>query len=188
MKLQINSGILLMSLLGLMVFIGCEKNDKDLDYGDTKIYISQGLTSGSNLNYLVPKGLDSASRNYTVDAKNNLVNVLLGVFRSGKVSDEAYSVNISTRPDTINTLISSNVLTNTVLLPESVYKLPPSVSVPEGKNGASFYLSMNLSALKTDYAGKKVALAVAISNPSKYTLSTSNSKVIVIIDVNALKL
>lgn len=188
MKLYIKQSIFVVSLLSVMIFIGCEKNDKDVDYGDPKIYIPQGLTSGTNLNFLVPKGLDSASRNYIVDTKNNQVNVLLGVLRSGKVSDDAFSVNISTRPDTINTLITNNVLTNTVLLPESLYKLPQTVSVTDGKNTASFYLSINLSLLKANYAGKKVALAVVASNPTKFSLSPVNNKVIIIVDVNALKL
>jgi hypothetical protein len=44
-----------------------------------------------------------------------------------------------------------------------------------------------MAALKT-YAGKKVALCVALASPSRYTLSSTNAKVVIIIDVDALKL
>jgi hypothetical protein len=188
MKLKIKSFVYTATLVALAVFAGCEKNDKDLDYGNPKIYMPQSLTSGSNLNYLVPKGLDSASRNYVIDVKADRVNVLLGVLRSGKTSNDAYSVSITTKADTINTLIANNVLTNTVLLPESMYKLPQTVSVADGQDGTSFYLSIDKTQLKTNYTGKKVALAVVASNPTKYNLSPLNNKVIVIVDVNALKL
>ncbi|MET0573814.1 MAG: DUF1735 domain-containing protein [Pedobacter agri] len=188
MKAQKNISSLLLIVLTTVLLLSCEKNDQDQDYGDPKIFIPQSLTSGSNLNYFVPKGLDSASRNYIIDVKNNQVIVLLGVYRSGKVKDDSYSVNISTRPDTVNTLIASNLLTNTVLLPEGLYKLPSSVTVPDGKNATSFYLAINSSLLKANYSGKRVALAVAATNASKFSLSPVNNIVIVIIDVNALKL
>ena len=45
-----------------------------------------------------------------------------------------------------------------------------------------------LKFLKANYSGKRVALAVAASNASRYSLNAVNNKVIVIIDVNALKL
>ena len=188
MKAQKKISAIILTFLASVMLLSCEKNDKDLDYGDPKIFIPQSLTSGSNLNYFVPKGLDSASRNYIIDFKNNQVNVLLGVYRSGKVKDDSYSVSISTRPDTVSTLIANNILTNTVLLPEGLYKLPSSVTVPDGKNAASFYLSINSSLLKANYSGKRVALAIAASNASRYSLNAVNNKVIVIVDVNALKL
>lgn len=187
MKLKIKSFIYASALIAVAVFAGCEKNDKDLDYGDPKIYIPQSFT-GAGLNYTVPKGLDSASRNYIIDTKADRVNVLLGVLRSGQTNNDAYSVTITTKADTINTLISTNVLTNTVLLPENMYKLPQTVSVPDGQSGASFLLSVDKTQLKANYTGKKVALAVVASNPTKYKLNALNNKVIVIIDVNALKL
>jgi len=186
MKRIFHTSAILVALLSVALLLSCEKNDQDLDYGDAKIYMPQGLSSG--LNYQVPKGLDSASRNYTLDTKNNQLNVILGVARSGKTTDEGYSVNISTKPDTINTLIASNVLTNTVLLPAGLYKLPGNISVPEGQSAGTFLLSIDAAQLKSGYSGKKVALAVAISSPSKFALSAVNNKVIVIIDVNALKL
>ena len=101
---------------------------------------------------------------------------------------------MSTRTDTIATLIANGLInppSTTILpvevLPQSDYNLPTTVSVPDGKYSEGFYLAIKLDALKT-YAGKKVALCVVISNPTNYTLSTVNNKVIILIDVDALKL
>ncbi|WP_157255693.1 hypothetical protein [Pedobacter sp. Leaf41] len=45
-----------------------------------------------------------------------------------------------------------------------------------------------LKFLKANYSGKGVASAIAASNASRYSLNAVDNKVIVIIDVNALKL
>lgn len=188
MRLKIKQFLLVLPLALLGLFLGCEKDDSEADFGEAKIYIPQSLSTGSNLNYLVPKGLDSASRNYIDDLKNDRIHVILGVSRSGKVSNDAFSVNIITRPDTIGTLITNNVLTNTVLLPTTMYQLSQSVAVADGKSSEQFLLSITRSQLKANFTGKKVALAIAITNPTKYALNPKNDKVIVIVDVNALKL
>jgi len=102
-------------------------------------------------------------------------------------------VDIETRTDTINTLIANGLINLTpstipvVILPETAYTLPSTVTVPAGQYAASFYLTIKLDELKT-YVGKKVALCVAIKNPTKYILSTTNDRVIILIDVDALKL
>ena len=165
---------------------GCEKNDSDTDYGITSIYMPQALVA--NLTYAVPAGLDSATRNYRIDVQNDKVNIILGVTRSGEQPANGYTVNIVANTDTINQLLAKKVLdpATTMLLP-SIYTLPQNISVAPGKNAGTFYLSVNRTQLKT-YAGKKLALVVALANPTMYTLNNAISKVMVIIDVNALKL
>ncbi len=195
MKLNIKQFAFLSILVITVIFVGCEKNDSDEEFGYSNIYIPQALTSGgTNLNYLVPAGLDSATYNFQIDKKNNKLNVLLGVTRSGKQSLDSYSVKVSTNSDTITQLIGSGGLKvdpdNTkavVLLPAEAYTLPQTVSVPAGQYGESFYLSVDINQLKT-YAGKKVALAVILTNPSMYTLNTAKNKVVIIINVDALHL
>lgn len=174
---------------------GCSKSDGAAPFGITKVYIPQSTVSGGvNLNYLVPSGLDTNTFNYKIDVKNKKVDVYLGVSRSGKEANEAYTVTVGTRADTINQLIADSLIMvnpdqekTVVLLPASAYTLPATVSVPAGQYQASFNLVIDETMLKS-FAGQKVALCVAISNPTKYTLNAANSQVIVIIDVDALNL
>lgn len=178
-----------------LVFYGCEKNDQDTQYGITNIYLTQSTTSGgTNLNYLVPSGRDTTTFNYSIDTKNKKVNVLLGVMRSGKQISDGYTVTVSTRADTIAQLISNGLIkvnpnpTKTVVqLPATAYTLPASITVPSGQYQGSFNLSIDITTLKT-YAGQKVALCVVLSNATAYTLSSTNKQVIIIIDVDSLKL
>ena len=194
MKIQIKQIAVLIAALVMIGFAGCEKNDSDTLFGNSVIYIPQSTVSGGqNLEYLVPSGANKDTHNFKVDTLGNKVNVYLGVTRSGLATADAYSVNIETRTDTINTLITNGLINLTpstipvVLLPASAYTLPATVSVPAGQYAASFYLTIQLDVLKT-YAAKKVALCVAIKNPTKYILSTTNDRVIILIDVDALKL
>ncbi|RYE28367.1 MAG: DUF1735 domain-containing protein [Sphingobacteriaceae bacterium] len=175
--------------------MGCDKKDSNTAFGFNYVYMPQATVSGgTNLNYLVPSGLDTNTYNYKIDAKNNKVNVYLGVSCSGKVATAGYTVSVTTRSDTIATLISSgaiNVAPNAtkavVLLPNIAYTLPATVTVPAGEYRADFNLAIDLTMLKT-YAGKKVALCVMVSNPTNYMLNNTANKVVIIIDVDALKL
>lgn len=168
-------------------FMGCEKNDSSSAFGVPTIYMPQATVSGgSNANYPVPSGLDSATRNYVDDPKGGVLNVLLGVSRSGKVSNEAFAVNIKVNKDTINQLITTGALdASTILMPDDVYTLPSSVSVPAGSSSEYFSLLLDKGKLKT-YAGSKLAIAVGLANPTKYQLNPVLSTTIVIINVNAL--
>jgi hypothetical protein len=197
MKHHIKQSVILVAIvLATACFLSsCEKADSKGAFGFTNIFIPQSTVSGGvNLNYLVPSGLDTNTFNYKIDTKNSKVNVYLGIARSGQASADSYSVSVTAKPDTITQLIgnglimvSPNPTKTVVLLPAGAYTLPATVTVPQGQTIASFNLAIDLAQLKT-FAGKKVALCVAISNPSKYTLSPTNSKVVVIIDVDALKL
>ncbi len=182
-------------LLIAVVLTSCEKGDSAREFGLTAIYMPQSLQSGhTSLNYLVPSGLDSNTYNYIIDRANNRLAVILGVSRSGKQAPGAYSVSVATNPDTIIAAIASGGIQvdpdknkEVALLPDKDYSLPQRVTVPAGQYATTFYLSIDINALK-GYAGKKVALAVYISNPTKYQLNTANSETIIIIDVDALNL
>lgn len=165
----------------------CEKDDSKQAFGNTNIYMPQATIAANR--YTVPSGLDSATYNYKIDVQNDKVNIILGVSRSGRQDAGAFSVDVAANADTINQLMSSGVLDPAMyaLLPASVYSLPQKLLVPDGSTSATFYLSVNKTQLKT-YAGRKLALAVLIRNPSAYNIMAGIDKVIVIIDVNALKL
>ncbi len=175
------------------VFIGCEKTDNKADYGFTNIFLPQATFSGgTNLNFPVPSGLDSATRNYKIDP--NKVNVLLGVQRTGTQALDAFEVTVTTNADTVNQLIANgNIKVDpdkakaVVLLPSTAYTLPTTVSVPAGQSSALFKMAIDRAILKT-YAGKKVAVAVVLSNTTKYSINKALNKVIVLINVDALGL
>jgi hypothetical protein len=178
------------------IMTGCEKQDSAIDFGFTKIYIPQSTQSGgNNLTYLVPSGISNNTYNFHVDTPNAKVNVFLGVLRTGKQANEAFTVSITTRTDTITTLIAGNLLSvnpnpnkPVVLLSSDTYTLPATVSVPDGSNSANFNLVIDLAKLKANYTGKKAALCVALSNPSMYSLNSANSKVVILIDVDSMHL
>jgi hypothetical protein len=181
-----------------ILFMSCGDKEASKPFGNTVVFIPQStVTGGVNLNYLVPSvnSLDTNTNNFKVDTLGNKVNVFLGVTCSGKQQAlNGYSVNVSTRTDTINQLITNglikvapNAAKTVVLLPATAYTLPTSVVVPSQAYATGFYLSINTTMLKT-YAGQKVALCVVITSPSMYTLSTVNNQVIIIIDVDSLKL
>ena len=194
MKQFIKHRVILISFVAVSLFAGCEKSDSSYLYGDSYIFIPQSNVSGGvNLHYLVPTGADVNTYNYKIDIPTNSVNILLGLNRSGMEAYSAFSVTVATRSDTINQLIANGKINLTtsakpvVLLPSAEYTLPATVSVPAGLASTSFNLTISIPVLKT-YAGKKVALCVAISNPTLYRLSPAYNKVIVLVDVDALKL
>lgn len=175
-----------LGLFFLCSLVSCEKSDGDLDYGYENIYIPQSLLTGSNLNYNIPAGLDSASRNYKLD--NNKVNIILGVLKSGTSVAKNFTVDLKSRQDTVTSILARNLINNGVVLPESMYTIPEKVEVASGKSGQTFYLSVDATLLKANYAGKKAVAAFEVTNPSRYNLNLKNNKVVVIIDVNALNI
>lgn len=170
-------------LIGLLA--ACEKDQSDADFGNNYIYMPQALVSALRFN--VPAGNDVSNYNYSID--DSKVNIRLGVLRSGKSEAESYTVNIKANPDTIATMISNKVLdgATTVVMPTSMYTLPQTVTVADGQLGANFLLALDKAQVKA-YAGKKLALGVVISNSTKYTINPKINRVVVVVDVNALKL
>jgi len=174
---------------------GCKKPDSETQFGYTYIYIPQSTVSDGQGNfYPVPTGIDSLTYNYSVDTTKKIVNVFLGVTRSGLQNANGYSVSLLTNTDTVNNFIgevlalnTDSTVTSATVLPDSAYSLPTTVNVPSGSNSANFNLAINEQILKT-YANQIVVLYVSLSNPSQYMLSPTNSQVIITIDVNQLHL
>lgn len=192
------TGFLLIILVSAVFMTSCDKKISDTAFGNTIIYLPQAQQSGGiNLNYLVPSNIsyDTTTNNFNVDSIHNVVNVYFGVNCSGlQQSLSGYTVNVSTRSDTIMQMIANGTINvapdanlPVVLLPASAYTLPSSVTVSPGTYHANFNLAINFTTLKT-YIGQKVALCIVISNPTKYTLSPTLFQVIAIIDVNKLNL
>lgn len=187
MKILFNRLNSLFILLVIATFVSCEKDISADKIGIENVYIPQSISgSTSDNNYAVPGSINyGAAKNFKDDETANKVLVYLGVSKSGKEDTQAFTVDVSSRADTINQLITKGA--TFVLLPSSAYTLPANVSVAGGQTTANFNMVIDKPTLKT-YAGKKVAACVTLSNPSKYTLKDQAKKVIIIIDVNALNL
>lgn len=190
MKSFIRQTVFLALLLGSVGFSlqSCQKDDDNENvFGNEYVYMPQALQSGGiDLTYQVPTGLDTTSRNYRIDPVAGTVHIILGVSRSGMQSSAGFSVKVSSNADTVAAAIASGALT-AVELPVKDYTLPESVSVPAGQTEATFELSIGIPVLKA-YAGKKVAMAVRITDPTRYTLNEDLNETIVVIDVDALNL
>lgn len=180
-------------IYGLVVLAGVALaacNKEKYTYGTTNIFMPQAvnISGGLTAEYPVPSGTDSSTYNYTLDTENQKVNVILGVSRAGMQANEAFTVDVATNSDTIGQLLATGVLdASTMLMPSSLYTLPTSVSVVAGKSENTFSLVLDIAQLKlSEYAGKTLALAVKITNPSKYTVDSSLATTIVLVDVDQL--
>ena len=182
-------------VLCTLVLAGCQKGDGDADYGFTYVYIPQATFTGTNNFYPVPGGSgDFASLNFKVDKQGNTpvsLNILLGVLRAGKfATSEGFTVNVDVLSIITNEMVASGEISNALALPSGVYTIPNVASVEANKNSGSFYLSVDVNKLMDGtYNGKSLVLAVGISNPNPahYKLSDSNTSVVVIIDVDAMR-
>lgn len=175
--------IILIVLVVLSISMGCQKGDGDKDYGFPYIYMPQATFSGGLDNYYsVPAGGGEYSYNFKVE--EGKLNVILGVLRSGKVSNEAYSVSVNSLDPSAEELAAIGA----VLMPSSIYSLPQTVEVPADQSGETFYLSIDAEALKSGvYDDQKLAMIVEISNPTNFELAEDGTSVVVILDVNNIK-
>lgn len=178
--------LLLGSGIGLL---SCAKDEVLTDYGISKIYMPQATnqSGGINNNYMIPKGTDSSTYNYAVNTATQKVTVTLGVGLSG-ISRNGFAVDVKAYPDTVQQLLASKTLDSTTrLMPASMYSLPSRIDVQPGNMAQTFPLTLDINQLrKSDYAGKKLAIAVGISNPSQYVINSAVAKTVVIVDVNEL--
>jgi len=188
MKSKNITAIMLLLFISFTAMYSCQKDDSEKEYGFSKIYMPQSisLSAGINNNYPVPAGTDSSTYNYSVDTNDKKIKVTLGSYLSGPVTD-AYSVDINVDNDTIQQLLNNKTLDPALytLLPAAMYTLPTRLDVP-GRS-ATFDLAIDIAQLKSDtYKGKKLVLAVKLTNPTKFELNTALSTTIVIVDVDAL--
>ncbi|WP_423126660.1 hypothetical protein [Gaoshiqia sp. Z1-71] len=175
--------IVLMLLLILSIFSGCQEGDGDQDYGFAYIYMPQAMVSGGLTNYYnVPSGGGEYTYNFKI--QDGQLNVILGVLRSGKLADEAYRVDINASETSADVLSAVGGLA----LPTAIYSLPQNVNVPSGKSGETFYLSLDADALMSEaYDGQKLVLTIGISNPTNFELADVGTSVVVIIDVDNVR-
>lgn len=161
----------LIAAAACILSVACQKNDGDIDYGNTLIYIPQATVNGGLGNdYVVPSGAAENTQNFAV--KNDRVEVFLGVMRSGKEAGQAFTVGIA-----VDQMGST--------MPQSLFTLPSRVSVEAGHNQATFTLSLDKAAL-SGYKGQVLNLIIKLENPSAYALAQKNTSVNVVVNVDDL--
>ena len=139
----------------------CQKADSERPWGSAVIYMPQaGYTP-----YAVPNGGTAGK-----------VHIFLGIYRAGLAELQAYTVSVS---------VGSTPLDGTVLLPGRAYTLPSSVSCPDGKRDATFFLTVDIAYLKAN-ADKDFSLPVTISDPTRYALNDKLTTTQVRIDTSEL--
>lgn len=176
--------------ISTMLLAGCQEGAGDADYGFGYIYIPQATFTGLNNHFPVPGGAGVNTYNFKVDTLANgtpdKLQIILGVYRAGKISDAGgFTVNV----DVLSAMTDEAVteIDDSLPLPQSMYSIPNKAGVEAGTNSVSFYLTVNVNQLTdVNYAGKKLVLAVGISNPTSYELAEDNTSVVVVIDVDAI--
>ena len=133
----------------------CQKADSERPWGSAVIYMPQAGYTP----YAVPTGgtAQQSNKNYRIDAQAGKVHIFLG----------------------------STPLDGTVLLPGRAYTLPSSVSCPDGKRDATFFLTVDIAYLKAN-ADKDFSLPVTISDPTRYALNDKLTTTQVRIDTSEL--
>jgi len=187
MKLIKNLNALLFLVLSAAAFTSCEKSDGNADYGYASIYMPQATVSGGlNALYPVPAGGGGMTYNFRINSDTN-VDIILGVLKAGKFSkNDAFSVDVTVN----DSLTNANVVGDTlaVAMPASMYVLPAKAVVKKDEISTTFYLTVDANALKLNaYTGKKLVLAVGLSNPSIYSLAAANTNTVVVINVDAIR-
>ncbi len=179
-----------MILTALVFFFGCTKDDARMDYGFTKIYMPQSVirSGGTNNQYPVPTGTDSSTWNYSIDKAKGKLNITLGASLSGPGVD-AYSVDIKVNNDTIQKLLNAKLLdpATNVIMPSSMFSIPSSLEVAQGKRSGFFTLSIDYALLKsTTYRNKFLLVTIGFSNAKTYELNAPLSSAIVVVDVSKI--
>ncbi|MBR6212782.1 MAG: DUF1735 domain-containing protein [Bacteroidales bacterium] len=177
--------LLFLAFLMPLSFSSCEKGDGDLDYGEGFIYIAQATLTGGLNNYCtVPSGWGPDTFNYVLDASS--LKVYVSVTRSGKISGaQGFTVKLNDDQALAQAAVASGEIGNAALLPSSSYTLPATLSVEEGKNVGTSFVSVDRAYLES-HIGENLVMALSISDPSAYKLAESNTSVVIIIETENL--
>lgn len=114
---------------------------------------------------------------------NDKVTFQVGIGLSAP-TEKAFQVGLNLNPDTIKTLIANGTLTNAVLLTGTNIQLPNVAEVGYGVDSAFFKVQVNLSVFE-QYYGKKLAMAVTLTEPTKGN-KVSKKTSIILLDSKAL--
>jgi len=109
-----------------------------------------------------------------VEKNNENVAFEVGISLSAP-ADKAFQVGLELNNDTINALIESGTLENTVPVPLGSFTIPNVAVVPFGVDYAKFKIQVSISAFERNY-GKKLALAINLIDPTKGNKTDGDSQ------------
>ena len=179
---------LLFLALAAMVSIlaGCEPSDANKDYGFPKIYIPQATVTGMDNSYPIPNGPLDQNKTYVCNFEDGQLNIALGVVRAGALAKDCDSETARK----IAEYDSKDV--PAAELPVNFCTIPGKISVKEGENTGTCYVTVDLktlagqaSSIVTDGKYQLLVLGLEIANPTEYELAESNTSVVIVLDLNS---
>lgn len=167
----------------LLSLAACEEQE---DWGIKKIYMPQAsmLNGGLTNEYPVPMPSLPVD-NYRID-KSGMLDVILGVYRSGKGDLRSYQVEVFVDEEATARAVAAT--DRGIALPRELCTLPDRVSVPDGDRQETFDLQIDLPRLIEEYPEynkNRMIVVVGIRNPSRWELNESLSRTTVIVEGSA---
>ena len=186
--IKLNIKIFGILLVALVATTSCEyKEIADADFPEGLIYLPIAVLEDNvyTINTLPTNPTATEPENtyrFRLNMNDNEFIIPLSVYRSGLNNGASFTINITTDRDTIEALmISGELNSDVVILPEGKYTLAPSVQIKSGKDHVPFTLTVDLDYLIAGAASKKeYALAVNISSTAIESNPKLNTVVILI--------
>ena len=173
-----------------MAFMSCEPDTGvvPFDYPESAIYFPAAQAGTYIIDALSAKDQPTAtdpeagSYKYIANKAENVFEIPLAVYRGGIHPDGDITFDIVLDEDTVNALIASGSLEETILLPADKYVAEQTLGLGTGERTASFSVKVDFSFLYEN-AGQKYAFALQIEGPS---VSSDLGTIIVVIDTQML--
>lgn len=188
-----NNAKRLIILFGIVILVAsCEYETeiRSADYSGQKIYMPAAYGGFFYINNISRKRGDLPFEGnpyrYVIDTVGRKFTVPLSAYRSGIDNVGGFTVDIKVNTDTINKLITSGDLNNTILLPSDTYSIVASIEMPDGKEIAVFNLVIDLDFLRNSYPHEIYALGVGISSTQRETVPKLGTT-IVVVDTKIMK-
>lgn len=173
-----------LTVLVLTAVLSCKKDT--INGVKSNAVVEVYLPAAQNQNGLFPV---LSQGKVVVDPIARTIGFTIPVYRGGFLEHESFTVDVSVDDKRVTDLISSGALpANTVLLKAADYTLKPKEEVVSKDliMKGSIVPTVKLADLDK-YDGKIAALAVKISNSSKYKVNDEQNTVVLYFDVDILK-
>lgn len=174
-------------------FCACEPADSNKETGFPLIYIPQATVTGLDNTYPIPNGALDQYTNYVCryNQQSGALEIALGAYRAGYLTtSKGFTVDLGVCQSETERKLSE--LESAMALPLEYCTIPEKITVEEGKNSGSCYVSVNMKALAAkradimaDDSYKLLVLGLQISNPTAYELAQKNTSVVIVLDLNS---